>query len=124
MCFIAVCTFCMFSVFVLKMRAVPVEVVRAAPHTGPLPFALGTGVVRVPLLALEALIWACSRGALTFINSLNAFVVLISKKHSAAKHPLLDFLIFKTDDYFVDFGPFFPIKKSGDTFQFKVVSCL
>ena len=100
------------------------EVVLTAPHTVPLSLALATSVVRVPLLTFEALIGARSGGALAFVNSLNAFVMLTSKKHSATKHPLLGFLIFKTDDYFVDFGPFFLVKKSGDTFQFKVVSCL
>ena len=71
----------MFFVLVLKMRAVPVEVVLTAPHTVPLSFALAAGVFRVPLLTFEALIDARS-GACTFVNHLNTFVVLTTEKDS------------------------------------------
>ena len=72
----------MFFVSVLKMRAVSVEVVLTAPHTMPLAFALGAGVVRVPLLTFEALIDARSGGACAFVNHLNTFVVLTTEKDS------------------------------------------
>ena len=88
----------MFSVFVQKMRTIP---------------ALGTGVVRISLLTLKALLDAGGGGALAFLNSRNAFVVLIPKVHSSTKHLLLGFLIFKADYHFIHFGLFFSVEESG-----------
>ena len=114
----------MFPVLVLKMRTFPVKVVSTAPHTGPLSFALGTGVIRIPLLTLKALLDARGRGTLALLNNLHAFVVLIAKVHPPTKHLLLGFLIFKCDYYFENFCPFFFIEESHQMDHLDVVSLL
>ena len=88
------------------------KVVLTTPHTGPWSFALGTGVVGVPLLTPKALANYSRRAALAPLHSFDASVQLTAQKDSTTNNPPLRFLIFKSYDYLVCFGPLFLVKKS------------
>ena len=79
------------------------KVVVSAPHTGPLTFALGTGVVWIPPLTSEALVDSYSRVPWSSIKGFHTFVVLEAQEDSTANHPLLGFLIFQTNYDFIRF---------------------
>ena len=97
------------------------KVVVSTPHTGPLTFALGTGVVWIPPLTSEALVDFRSRVPRSPIESFHTFVVLEAKEDSTANHPLLGFLIFQTNYDFIRFTPIFFVEKPSYVSQLEIV---
>ena len=81
------------------------KVIIPTPQTGPLALALGTAVVWVPHLATETLLFVIVSIITLPVESLHAFMLLVTQIDSVPEDSSLGFLIFKANYYFTSPGP-------------------
>ena len=94
-----------------------------APETGLLCLALAAAVVRIPLLAPEALVGVVGKAAVhRFVSRRFTSVVAIAKKYAIPEDSFLSLLIFKIYQYPPDFGLRPLVQKSDEVGHLEVIS--